>query len=291
MCRVAVRNAVTRQQTRALENDSAALDASGIDIDALFASGVGNTATEVEADMDFLEYFKSQPDANEVVKQEEEMSAVACSNTAMQQPRVMGQPVAERMVNMAYGGIDMGNIAAGAMYGSSMGLPPSSMYAGQYYAGLQAPMGIPVHQQQDQEQGQQQGQVLAKVPNKGRSGKRTKTPEEIAEQEERVKRRRRESAQRSRQRKSAYMKNLECENHALKLENDRLRKALEKVTGAVKDSDSGDSASSLNVKTDDSSDKAQNNNGCMNHDFFDLGSSKYTYANNVAAEILGIPVE
>lgn len=38
-----------RHQTRALENDSAALDASGIDIDALFASGVGNTANEVEA--------------------------------------------------------------------------------------------------------------------------------------------------------------------------------------------------------------------------------------------------
>lgn len=277
-----------RQHTRALENDSAALDASGIDIDALFASGVGNTANEIEADMDFLEYFKSQPDV-EVVKQEEEMSTVACSNSAMQQPRVMGQPVAEGMVNMTYGGMDMANMAAGGTYGSAMGLPPSGMYAGQYYAGLQAPVGIPVQQQQ--EQGQQQQQVPARFPMKSRSGKRTKTPEEIAEQEERVKRRRRESAQRSRQRKSAYMKNLECENHALKLENDRLRKALEKVTGVVKDSDSGDSASSLNVKTDDSADKAQNNNGCINHDFFDLGSNKYTFANNVAAEILGIPVE
>ena len=87
------------------------------------------------------------------------------------------------------------------------------------------------------------------------------------------------------------MKNLECENHALKLENDRLRKALEKFAGAMKDSDSGDSASSLNVKSDTSSDKVQNNNGCMIHDFFDLGSNKYTFANNVAAEMLGIPVE
>jgi hypothetical protein len=59
--------------------------------------------------------------------------------------------------------------------------------------------------------------------------KRGKSAAEIAEQQERIKRRRRESAQRSRQRKSCYMKTLECENHSLKLENERLRKELARV--------------------------------------------------------------
>ena len=54
-------------------------------------------------------------------------------------------------------------------------------------------------------------------------GKRSKTVEEVEEQTERIKKRRRESAQRSRQRKNAYMKGLEMENRALKLENERLR--------------------------------------------------------------------
>ena len=41
-----------------------------------------------------------------------------------------------------------------------------------------------------------------------------------------MKKRRRESAQRSRQRKSAYMRALEMENRALKQENERLRWVL-----------------------------------------------------------------
>jgi hypothetical protein len=57
--------------------------------------------------------------------------------------------------------------------------------------------------------------------------KRGKSSAQIAEQQERVKQRRRESAQRSRQRKSSYMKSLEAENYALKLENARLRKEME----------------------------------------------------------------
>jgi regulator of replication initiation timing len=63
-------------------------------------------------------------------------------------------------------------------------------------------------------------------------GKRGKSQEEIEEQTERIKKRRRESAQRSRQRKNAYMKSLEMENRALKLENERLRVELSKSTGA-----------------------------------------------------------
>lgn len=61
--------------------------------------------------------------------------------------------------------------------------------------------------------------------------KRGKTAAEIAEQQERVKRRRRESAQRSRQRKSAYLKSLEFENQSLRAENDRLRRELSRATG------------------------------------------------------------
>jgi hypothetical protein len=61
--------------------------------------------------------------------------------------------------------------------------------------------------------------------------KRGKTAAEIAEQQERIKRRRRESAQRSRQRKSSYMKSLETENYSLKLENERLRKELTRFGG------------------------------------------------------------
>lgn len=52
------------------------------------------------------------------------------------------------------------------------------------------------------------------------------TAEELAANEERVKKRRRESAQRSRARKNCYVKNLEFENRSLKAENDKLRALL-----------------------------------------------------------------
>lgn len=79
-----------------------------------------------------------------------------------------------------------------------------------------------------------QQHMLAQVQASASAGsmhvnKRGKTASEVAEQQERIKRRRRESAQRSRQRKSAYMKTLECENHSLKVENDRLRKELARM--------------------------------------------------------------
>lgn len=57
-----------------------------------------------------------------------------------------------------------------------------------------------------------------------RKGK--KSPEEIAAQIERVKQRRRESAQRSRNRKCEYMKSLEEENKKLRDENQYLRQML-----------------------------------------------------------------
>lgn len=60
--------------------------------------------------------------------------------------------------------------------------------------------------------------------------KKGRSPEELAEQIERVKKRRRESARRSRQRKSAYVSGLESENKALKVENQRLREQLARMS-------------------------------------------------------------
>ena len=74
----------------------------------------------------------------------------------------------------------------------------------------------------------QTGITPAAAPGVSRRGK---SAAEVAEQQERIKERRRESAQRSRQRKSAYMKSLEGENHALKLDNERLRKELARLSG------------------------------------------------------------
>jgi len=91
----------------------------------------------------------------------------------------------------------------------------------------------PLQQQYTQAILQQQMLAMQRAAVSGGTAinKRGKTAQEVAEQQERIKRRRRESAQRSRQRKSCYMKTLECENHALKLENDRLRKELERIAG------------------------------------------------------------
>lgn len=86
-----------------------------------------------------------------------------------------------------------------------------------------------LHQQYTQAIIQQQ--MLAQLQSTAMAAprRRGRTDEEIAEQQERIKKRRRESAQRSRQRKSAYMKTLECENHALKIENEKLRKELARL--------------------------------------------------------------
>lgn len=85
-------------------------------------------------------------------------------------------------------------------------------------------------------------------PGRPPAGKRKckKSPEEVAAQIERVKQRRRESAQRSRNRKCEYVKSLEEENRKLKNENEYLRQLLsqkqsfdsgkEVTTGIVGDS-------------------------------------------------------
>lgn len=58
--------------------------------------------------------------------------------------------------------------------------------------------------------------------------------EEVLEQEERVKKRRRESAQRSRARKNCYVKNLEHENRSLKAEVEKLRSLLAQVDSSLR---------------------------------------------------------
>lgn len=68
-----------------------------------------------------------------------------------------------------------------------------------------------------------------------------KTPQEAAEQQERIKKRRRESAQRSRARKNCIMKTLELENQFLRAENQQLRSLLAKHEGVPADRSSTDS--------------------------------------------------
>lgn len=74
--------------------------------------------------------------------------------------------------------------------------------------------------------------------------RRARTESEVAEQVERTKKRRRESAQRSRTRRNCYMKALETENAALKAELARLRGAL--VAGGM---DAGACAVGANVSS------------------------------------------
>jgi hypothetical protein len=154
-------------------------------------------------------------------------------------------------------------------------------------------------------------------PKQMRTNKRRgkKTPEEIAEQVERVKRRRRESAQRSRNRKCEYMKNLETENQALKEENERLRKLLnQKVsTESVKDVFTiGDESSMMGSKSSGEGHNTLNDAfGLMNNTKAEFGSSNAllgtpyiedavpliksekasTYDTLLAADILGVPLQ
>lgn len=104
----------------------------------------------------------------------------------------------------------------------------------QAYMPAVAPANTVAAFQQQYTQAILQQHMLAQVQASANGGsmpvsKRGKTAAEVAEQQDRIKRRRRESAQRSRQRKSAYMKSLEGENHALKLENELLRKELSRM--------------------------------------------------------------
>ena len=154
-------------------------------------------------------------------------------------------------------------------------------------------------------------------PKQTRTNKRRskKTPEEIAEQVERVKRRRRESAQRSRNRKCEYMKTLETENQALKEENERLRKLLnQKVsTDSVKDVFTiGDESSMMGSKSSGEGHNTLNDAfGLINNTKAEFGSSNAlvgtpyvedavpliksekasTYDTLLAADIFGVPLQ
>lgn len=159
------------------------------------------------ADLDFLAFFEKEEDAKDAD------AVLGMAVAPVPQPEAMMAPVVP---------------AAPAPVGAAPAAPavpfPAGMMQGQMPAMLPAQATYADALQQQYAQAILQQQMIARM--QGVSHKRTKSPAEAAEQEERIKRRRRESAQRSRQRKSAYMKSLECENHALKLENDRLRMEL-----------------------------------------------------------------
>lgn len=86
----------------------------------------------------------------------------------------------------------------------------------------------PAQQRQEQMVAPRAAKEAVSKPGKPPVGKKRsrKSPEEIAAQVERVKQRRRESAQRSRNRKCEYVKNLEEENAKLKNENEYLKQLL-----------------------------------------------------------------
>lgn len=63
------------------------------------------------------------------------------------------------------------------------------------------------------------------------------TPEEIADAASRIKEKRRQSAHRSRQRKSEYVTSLEAENGQLKKEVSKLRQQLAAATKAIRNGD------------------------------------------------------
>lgn len=106
-----------------------------------------------------------------------------------------------------------------------------------YNNNMNVVMGVPNPSPQMYPMEQTHDSVVPQPANKAGNGKpgrppsggkrrSKKTAEEIAAQVERVKQRRRESAQRSRNRKCEYVKNLEDENKKLKNENEYLRLLL-----------------------------------------------------------------
>eukprot|EP00884_Botryococcus_braunii_P021451 jgi/Botrbrau1/7990/Bobra.384_2s0018.1 len=91
-------------------------------------------------------------------------------------------------------------------------------------------LGMGIHASQLQSKRLQQAMAMrASVGPTPVPGHAKKSKEEVAAQVERVKKRRRESAQRSRQRKNEYMKNLEEENRALKYELGKLRQWMNRL--------------------------------------------------------------
>lgn len=181
--------------------------------------------TQPFADLEFLEMLNNATTATGVV---------ALNDSASGRSAVLGQPT-------------MGFDPSGTTQAFALQVPPSSMPDSKAMAmsfpvmpGM--PQGVPSLQQQYTHAVLQQ-QMWAQFNQASAAGfanansqanpavKRGKTAAEIAEQQEKVKRRRRESAQRSRQRKSAYLKSLEFENQTLRAENDRLRRELSRATG------------------------------------------------------------
>jgi len=206
-----------------------------------------------------------------------------------QQDAVLGEPVVsmlsfQRMPPVMYG--NMVPTVPPSVGGMPYGQQPA------YAPVMMPPPSVAVDTSSRAPSSDQKREEVANMQQQQRgwssgSKRRMKTPEEKRAQEERVKQRRRESAQRSRQRKSAYMKNLECENHALKLENERLRKALaQQLNTKSLDGSASSATTSMDVVRSDAEQDGLVDNK-SNVTYHHLQKEK---ANNTAAEILGITV-
>ncbi|WPT11001.1 hypothetical protein PSENEW3n2_00002173 [Picochlorum sp. SENEW3] len=291
MCRVAVRQASARahrqaEQENAIRSSNESVQGNGgheyFDVDALLGELDQSSA---DADFAFMQYLNSGIVPQATVPQEQQLNVV------------QGQPV-------GYTSQQTGSYVQPMMM---MPTQPSADYVDHHSMNNNYLGGYQMHQQQIMSPGMQQDSVngasddgakdMKEKPAKRARGKKTKkTPEEIAEQVERVKRRRRESAHRSRQKRFAYIQNLETENQALKMENERLRQMLSssKTTAAPKDDGSVDSLESMENKKEDmyvKSEAAGSSSALIDSTFNDIMCKATSQEIAMAADLLGIKAE
>lgn len=189
-----------------------------IDFNKIFGE---NDEIDIDADLEFLQMFNAAEGTDLTIPKIEEAA-------------VLGQPAVGPIAYQAAPANMTVPVQPQPQQPIAMQMPNGMIQAYMEAAPSTAPANAIVALQQQYTQAILQQHMLAQAQASATAGsmpvnKRGKSASEIAEQQERIKRRRRESAQRSRQRKSCYMKTLEAENHALKLENERLRKEMVRV--------------------------------------------------------------
>lgn len=236
------------------------------------------------ADFAFMQYLNSGIVPQATVPQEQQLQVV------------QGQPV----------GYPSQQALPGNYVQPMMMMPaqPSSEYVdhhsmnNNYMAGyqMQQQIGTPA-MHPDSVNGAPDDGAKEKPAKRTRGKKAKKTPEEIAEQVERVKRRRRESAHRSRQKRFEYIKTLESENDALKMENERLRQMLSspKVTVEAKEDGSVASLEYMEKNKNDDmyakSELAGSNSVLFDSAFNDIICKANSQEIAMAADLLGIKTE
>lgn len=155
-------------------------------------------------------------------------------------PSVLGLPMGTKLVTPGEQPTDLNGDLQPLPLGSSQFVPYMDACGGAATLGAPAwgfcnfgnvnALGMGVESAQMQSKRLQQEMAMrASVGSTPVSGHGKRSKEEVAAQVERVKKRRRESAQRSRQRKNEYMKNLEEENRALKYELSKLRQWMNRL--------------------------------------------------------------